>query len=142
MCGSHSSLESDSVPKSERDALIDLFKLDEGEYWREGHNWCSSLPVYRWRGVTVVGTHVHSLEVTIPYLRDEEVVSVMTRIPHLNGLKCTTKEIAYFAPSISLLSNLITLTVKGTFLNPIPPEVGQLSLLRNFTTKGSQFTGW
>ncbi|WP_166404777.1 leucine-rich repeat domain-containing protein [Desulfonema ishimotonii] len=106
------------IPKSECEALVALYNSTDGDNWTNKDGWLTDPVAGNWHGVTVVGGHVTSIDLSSNNLTG-------TIPPELGNLASLQK--------LYLYSNQLS----GT----IPPELGNLASLQRFDLTFNQLSG-
>jgi hypothetical protein len=106
---------------SDREALIDFFRLTSGKYWYQKWFWESNQGYKQWYGVDVdKAGHVTSICLRENYLQGS--------LEHFHTIKLLVN-----LSVLSIFSNLLT--------GPLPSEIGKLFLLRELNLSWNKFSG-
>ena len=129
--------------RSDRGALIALYRSTGGKKWNERTNWLTDAPLGDWYGVSVD----RSGRVTRLNLKSNNLTGVLPPqiglLGSLTRLDLSDNVIGgEIPPEIGQLRNLTRLLFRGTrFTGPLPPEIGQLTNMNTLGLNNNRFTG-
>lgn len=158
-------LEPEESP--DRDVLIALYDVTNGENWTNNTNWCTNAPLSEWYGVSTdsegrvidLRLYGNNLVGSIPavlgnlsnlenlYLMDNQLTGdIPAELGNLSQLEDLNLQINQLIGSIPIelgnLSNLRSLYLSDNQLTGnIPVELGNLSQLENLNLQTNQLTG-
>ena len=158
-------LEPEESP--DRDVLIALYDVTNGENWANNTNWCTNAPLSEWYGVSTdsegrvidLRLYGNNLVGSIPavlgnlsnlenlYLMDNRLTGdIPAELGNLSQLEDLNLQINQLTGSIPIelgnLSNLRSLNLSDNQLTGnIPVELGNLSQLENLNLQTNQLTG-
>ncbi len=118
-----------TVPQTEKDALIALYNATDGPNWFTNTNWNTSEPVASWSNVTVDNGHVITLGLAAENLTGTLPNDILN-LTFLERLYVSYNNLAGTIPDLTNLSNLQTLTIGenhfqfGDFENEFSTYIG------------------
>ena len=131
------------VERSDRGALVSLYRSTAGPGWVNQDNWLTDAPIRDWHGVAVDGDgRVVGLELPSNNL----VGPLPPSIGQLTGLQRATFEDnalrGPIPPEIGNLTSLSFLILRANALSgPIPPEIGRLTAMETLSLGSNSLDG-
>jgi len=133
-----------ALHRKERDALIALYNATGGPTWKRKENWCSDLPIHKWKGVHL--NHIGGYWVNKIILNDNNLVGqlpgeIFLDLPHLIELDLRENNLS--GPLPSELESLVKMQglylFENQFTSPIPLGLGDLRDLRSLILINNNF---
>jgi len=131
-------------PSADRDVLESIYKSMAGEQWHNSRNWLSDAPLREWHGVRTDGQgRVVRLDLSFNRLRGP-IPADIAGLEELTDLILTANDTGNspLPPEIGELTNLKNLELAGIFATgPLPPRIGQLARLESLDLSGNELSG-
>ncbi|MFL0354521.1 immunoglobulin domain-containing protein [Xanthomarina sp. GH4-25] len=99
------SILAQTVPQSEKDALIALYNSTDGANWANNTNWNTAEPVSTWAGITVVNNHVTRIDKNRGNLVGTLPIELQN-LPYLEHLQLSRNNLSGTVPDLTGLANL------------------------------------
>jgi len=131
-------------PSADRDVLESIYKSMAGEQWHNSRNWLSDAPLREWHGVRTDGQgRVVGLDLSFNKLRGP-IPADIAGLEELTDLILTANDTGNspLPPEIGELTNLKNLELAGIFATgPLPPRIGQLARLESLDLSDNDLSG-
>lgn len=126
-----SAQDSESIPESERQVLIDIYNSTHGENWAEDYRWNLKKTPNDWIGVLIEGGHVRGLALGKMGLQGTLPPSLFTGLPYLIALDVSSNRLSGEIPEgINKLKNLEALFLGSNLWSGKLPSLDQLTQLK------------
>jgi len=132
----------ESIPESEREALIDLYNSTDGDNWRNNENWLGKRGTEcSWHGVYCDATEVH-VEVIEMWGNNlnGEILASIGNLQNLLYLNLYNNQLSSLPESFGNLQNLLYLNLYNNQLSSLPESFGNLQNLSELHLSDNQLS--